>query len=93
MPKGAVISGAKKEALYRVSVALTPEIRKEILARSAENHMSLNRTILQLLRSGLTAENEKKKRLEEMLRAYRDCKDQQEAERLGDALGAMIFGR
>jgi hypothetical protein len=28
-----------------------------------------------------------------MLREYRECADPREAERLGDELGAMIFGR
>ncbi|MGO9010661.1 MAG: hypothetical protein ACLQPN_11205 [Bryobacteraceae bacterium] len=55
--------------------------------------MSLNRTILQLLRTGLEAERQKKQHLEEMLRQYRECADPREAERLGDELGAMIFGR
>jgi hypothetical protein len=53
----------------------------------------MNRTILQLLRVGLEAERQKKQRLEEMLRRYRECADPQEAERLGNELGAMIFGR
>ena len=55
--------------------------------------MSLNRVVVQLLRVGLEAERQKKQRLEEMLRQYRECVDPQEAERLGNELGAMIFGR
>ena len=84
---------AEKEDLARVSVALTPELRDEIVARAREHEMSLNRTILQLLRAGLEAERQKRQRLEEMLHQYRECADPQEAERLGDELGAMIFGR
>ncbi|HEY7392474.1 MAG TPA: hypothetical protein VH640_28395 [Bryobacteraceae bacterium] len=82
-----------KEALYRVSVALTPDIHEEIRLRAEENNLSINRTILQLLRSGINAEREKKQRLDGMLRAYRECQDPEETRRLADELGAMIFGR
>ena len=84
---------AKNGAKARVSVALTPEIHSEVSARAEQYDMSLNRAILQLLRAGLEAERQKKQRLEEMLREYRECADPQEAERLSDELGAMIFGR
>jgi len=76
----------------RLSVALPPEIFKEVEARAQQNDISLNRAVVQLLRVGLEAEQTKKRRLEEMLRQYRECTDPQEAQRLGDELGAMIFG-
>jgi hypothetical protein len=93
MAKDAVLAAAKNEATARVSVALTPELHSEISARAEQLDLSLNRAILQLLRAGLDAEREKKQRLERMLREYRECADPEEAERLGDELGAMIFGR
>jgi hypothetical protein len=93
MAKDAVMAAARNEARARVSVALTPELHSEISARAEQYEMSLNRTILQLLRVGLDAERQKKQRLEEMLREYRECADPKQAERLGDELGAMIFGR
>jgi hypothetical protein len=93
MAKDAVMVPSKNEAKARVSVALTPELHSEISARAAQYDLSLNRAILQLLRAGLDAEREKKQRLEEMLREYRECADPKEAERLGDQLGAMILGR
>ncbi len=83
----------KNRAKTRVSVALTSEILNEVSARAEKYSMSLNRTIWQLLRTGLEAERQKKQHLEEMLRQYRECADPREAERLGDELGAMIFGR
>ncbi|HXP85316.1 MAG TPA: Arc family DNA-binding protein [Bryobacteraceae bacterium] len=82
-----------KEAAPRLSVALPAEIHEEVAARAEENNMSLNRTILQLIRAGLEAERQKKERLETMLRRYRECADPNEAERLAEELGAMIFGR
>jgi hypothetical protein len=77
----------------RLSIAMPPEIYREISARAEQNDISLNRAVIQLLRAGLEAEQQKKQRLEELLRKYRECADSQEAQRLGDELGAMIFGR
>ena len=76
-----------------MSVTLSPELRTEIESRATERGVSLNRTILQLLRAGLEAEKDKKHRLEELLRRYRESSDPQEAERLAEQLGSMIFGR
>jgi hypothetical protein len=86
-------ASSTREAWHRVSVSLTPEMHQEILERAEENDLSLNRTIIQILRAGLNAEREKKQRLDAMLRAYRESTDPTEVERLGDELGAMIFGR
>ena len=77
----------------RISVGLTRDLHAEISTKAKETGLSMNRTILQLLRTGLEAERQKKQRLEEMLVRYRECADPQEAQRLGDELGAMIFGR
>lgn len=83
----------KEAALGRLSVALPPEIYKEITVRAEQNDISLNRAVIQLLRVGLEAEQQKKQRLEDLLHKYRECTDPQEAQHLGDELGAMIFGR
>jgi hypothetical protein len=93
MNQGNATLARAKEVMGRVSVALPPELCTVVTARAEENNMSLNRTILQLIRAGLEAERQKKERLETMLRQYRECTDPNEAERLGDELGAMIFGR
>lgn len=93
MNEGALMLTARKEVPGRLSVALSPEIYAEVARKAEQNDTSLNRAILQLLRAGIEAEGQKKQRLEEKLRQYRECTDPQEAERLGDELGAMIFGR
>jgi hypothetical protein len=77
-----MLAAKKKEAPGRLSVALTPEIYSEISARAEQNDISLNRAILQLLRAGIEAEHQKKHRLEEMLRQYRECADPREAEHI-----------
>jgi hypothetical protein len=94
MNEGAAMLTADKEAQPgRLSVALPPDIYREIIARAGQNDISLNRAVIHLLRVGLEAEQKKKQQLGELLRQYRECTDPQEAERLGDELGAMIFRR
>ena len=83
----------KETSRGRLSVAIPPEIYSEISARAEQNNISLNRAVIQLLRAGLDAERRKQQRLEELLRQYRECADSREADRLGDELGAMIFGQ
>jgi len=86
-------SAGHAEERAQISVRLTPDLHAQINARVAETGLSINRTVLQLLSAGLEAERNKKLHLEEMLRRYRECTDPQELQRLGDELGAMIFGR
>jgi hypothetical protein len=93
MSEGVAMLATKKETFGRLSVALPPEIYAEVNARAEQNGISLNRAVLQLLRVGIEAEQQKKQRLEEILLKCRECTDAQEVERLGDELGAMIFGR
>jgi hypothetical protein len=86
-------TAGQAEDRAQVSVRLTPDLHAEISARAAETGLSMNRTILQLLRAGLEAERNKRVHLEETLRRYRECTDPEETTQLGDKLGAMIFGR
>lgn len=83
----------RADELVQVSVRLPADLSQQINTRAKELDFSLNRTILQLLRSGLEHEKNKKGLLEEKLRLYREATDQKEIQRLGDELGAMIFGK
>lgn len=83
----------QSEERAQISIRLTPDLYAELTTRAEETGMSMNRTVLQVLRAGLDAEREKKQRLQSMLQRYRECPDPEEARRLGDQLGEMIFGR
>jgi len=76
----------------QVTIRLTPELSTEISARAKETGLSVNRAVLQLLRAGIESERNKKLRLEDLLRRYRESQDPEETKRLSDELGAMIFG-
>lgn len=83
----------RADELVQVSLRLPADLSQQINTRAKELDFSLNRTIVQLLRSGLESEQNKKRLLEERLRLYREATDQKEIQRLGDELGAMIFGK
>ncbi len=83
----------QSEERAQISVRLTPDLYAVLSKRSEETGLSMNRVVLQVLRAGLDAERDKKQRLQNMLQRYRECTDPEEARRLGDELGEMIFGR
>ena len=82
----------KTEDATRLSVTLTPDLYEEIATKAKDVGVSLNRMIVTLLHSGIEAEKHRKQILAEKLERYRACTDEKEAERLGEDLGAMLFG-
>jgi hypothetical protein len=86
-------SASQSEERSQISIRLTPDLYSDLSRRAQETGLSMNRTVLQILRVGLDAERDKKQRLQNMLQRYRQCSDPEEAQRLGDELGEMIFGR
>ena len=92
--KGAAKQTAEHtEELVQVSVRLPADLSHQINARAKELDFSLNRTIVQLLRSGIENEQNKKTHLEEKLKQYRQATNEEEIQRLGEELGAMLFAR
>ena len=91
--RGTVRLAQKNDVRLQVSVRLTSDLQAEINQRAEQAGISMNRAILQLLRAGIESERNKRRRLEETLRRYRECTDPQEAQHLSDELGAMIFGK
>jgi hypothetical protein len=77
----------------QITIRLTPELSAEVSARAKDTGLSVNRAVAQLLRAGIEAERNKKRQLEDLLRRYRESQDPEETKRLGDELGAMIFGQ
>ena len=86
-------SAPQSDERPQISIRLTPDLYAELGKRAEETGLSMNRTVLQVLRAGLDAERDKKQRLQHLLQKYRECPDPDEAQRLGDELGEMIFGR
>jgi hypothetical protein len=54
--------------------------------------LSSNRMLAELIENGIEAEKRKQERFFELAGRFRDATDPEEAKRLGDELGRMVFG-
>jgi metal-responsive CopG/Arc/MetJ family transcriptional regulator len=81
----------KKTSKARVSVPVTPEVLQEIDSRARRLSVSRSTLMSRLLQYGLEAEQQKRDQLAQKVRQLRECADPNEAERLGDELGKMIW--
>jgi hypothetical protein len=93
MKHRAVVPLERKSSSLRVSVPVTSEMLDEIDSKAKRSGVSRSVFLTRLLRYGLEAERQKREQLAQKIRQYRDCADPDQAARLGDELGEMIFGR
>ena len=54
--------------------------------------LSSNRMLVELIENGIEAEKRKQQEFFELAERFRDATDPEEAKRLGDELGRMVFG-
>ena len=54
--------------------------------------LSANRMILELIENGMAAEKRKQQQFYELVERFRAATDEDDAKRLGDELGRMVFG-
>jgi len=74
-------------------VPVTDEVLREIYSRARRLSVSRSALLARLLQYGLEVEQQRRDQLAQKIRQLRDCTDPNEAERLGNELGEMIFGR
>ena len=91
MGHGAAKELDKNPSKARVSVQVTPEVLQEIDNRARRLSVSRSTLMARLLQYGLEAEQQKRDHLAQKIRQLRECADPNEAERLGNELGEMIF--
>jgi metal-responsive CopG/Arc/MetJ family transcriptional regulator len=91
--QGTVKQLEKKSSKTRVSVPVTREVLDEIDGRASRLDFSRSTLMARLLQYGLEAEQQKRDQLAQKIRQLRECADPNEAERLGNELGEMIFGQ
>ena len=72
---------------------VTDEVLREIYSRARRLSVSRSALLARLLQYGLEVEQQRRDQLAQKIRQLRDCTDPNEAERLGNELGEMIFGR
>lgn len=73
-----------------VSLPATTATRVRSLAKS--RRLSANRMLVELIESGLDAEQKKQETFFSLAERFRGATDPKEVKRLGDELGRMVFG-
>jgi hypothetical protein len=80
------------EKTVRQSVSLPTRLAAQVRNLAKRRRLSANRVLLELIESGLQAHERKQEEFFELAERFRNESDPEEAKRLGDRLGRMIFG-
>ena len=76
----------------RQSVSLPGRVAAQVRSLAKNRRLSSNRMLVELIENGIEAEKRKQQEFFELAEKFRSTKDPQEAKRLGDELGRMVFG-
>jgi hypothetical protein len=89
-----VHTGALKSAnkTIRQSVTLPATIATQVRNLAKTRRLSSNRMLVELIENGIEAEKRKQQQFFELAERFRNATDPEEAKRLGDELGRMVFG-
>jgi hypothetical protein len=85
-----VMSAANKTVRQSVSLPTTTAAKVRSLAKT--RRLSSNRMLVELIENGIEAEKRKQQEFFELAERFRETADPQEAKRLGNELGRMVFG-
>ena len=84
--------GMKTQKSVRQSVSLPAKTAAQVRNLAKTRRLSSNRMLVELIENGIEAEKRKQQEFFELAERFRNATDPQEAKRLGDALGRMVFG-
>src|SRR5437773_2734298 len=89
-----VHNGAMKvvEKAVRQSVSLPARLAKQVHRMAKNRKLSKNRMLLELIENGISAEMRKQEQFFALAERFRNEKDPEAANRMGDELGRMVFG-
>ncbi len=76
----------------RRSVSLPARIAKQVDRMAKTQRLSDNRVLVELIELGIEARKQKEKSFFELANRFRSAHDPDEAKRLGDELGRLVFG-
>ena len=85
-------SMATNETRVRQSVSLPASVAKRVKAMAHTKKTSANRVIVDLIQSGLEAQEQERKRLFELADRLTRSKSTGEQQRLKDELARLVFG-
>ncbi|HKW64796.1 MAG TPA: hypothetical protein VJN89_19740 [Candidatus Acidoferrum sp.] len=76
----------------RQSVSLPAKTAAQVRNLAKTRRLSSNRMLVELIENGIEAEKRKQQEFFELAERFRNASDPEEAQRLGDKLGRMVFG-
>ncbi len=76
----------------RQSVSIPAKVAAQVRSLAKNRRVSSNRMLVELIENGIEAEKRKQQEFLELAEKFRSTKDPEEAKRLGDKLGRMVFG-
>jgi len=76
----------------RRSVTLPAPVAKQIDTMAKRRRLSDNRMLVELIEEGIQAQKQKEKTFFDLAERFRASRKPEEAKRLGDELGRMMFG-
>lgn len=76
----------------RQSVSLPANVATTVRSLAKARRLSANRILVELIETGIEAQNRKEKEFFDLAERFRNAKDPKKADRLGDQLGRMVFG-
>ena len=87
-----VYSDAMPTKHVRRSVSLPTPIAKQVERMAKSQRLSDNRVLVELIELGIEARKQREKAFFELAERFRAASDPQQAKRLGDELGRLVFG-
>ena len=84
---------SSKDKTVRQSVTLPVKVASQVRSMAKRQRLSASRMLIELLEEGIEAKKQKEKAFFELAENFRNATDPKEAERLGEKLGHMVFGR
>jgi hypothetical protein len=76
----------------RQSVSLPAKIAAQVRNLAKTRKLSSNRILVELIENGIEAEKRRHQEFLELAERFRNTTDPEEAKRLGDELGRLVFG-
>ena len=76
----------------RKSVSLPANVAAQVRNLAKTRKLSSNRLLVELIENGIEAEKRKQQEFFSLAERFRNATDPEEAKRLGDELGRMVFG-
>jgi hypothetical protein len=85
-----VVKAANKTV--RQSVSLPEKTAAQVRTMAKTRRVSSSRMLVELIETGIEAEKRRQKEFFDLAERFRRATDPEEAKRLGDKLGEMVFG-